>query len=1298
MLTLRGAPAFSDFRLAKLLARCRELEPAVASVYAEFVHFVDVAESLPEAEQAHLDALLEYGPRLARRERTGSLLLVMPRPGTISPWSSKATDIARNCGLVHVRRLERGTAFFVAGGGGAPLAPEQLARVAPVLHDRMTQAVVTQLEDAAVLFAEHTPRPLTRVDVLGGGRAALVAANQSLGLALAEDEIDYLVARFTELGRNPTDVELMMFAQANSEHCRHKIFNASWTIDGEKKERSLFQAIKNTYARHSEGVLSAYKDNAAVIEGLEAERFFPQPGTREFAFVREPAHIMIKVETHNHPTAISPYPGAATGAGGEIRDEGATGRGAKPKAGLTGFTVSHLRIPGFEQPWEQPYGKPDRIVSALDIMVEGPIGGAAFNNEFGRPNILGYFRAFEQQVPTQDGVEVRGYHKPIMIAGGLGNIRPQHVKKGQLQPGDKLIVLGGPAMLIGLGGGAASSMAQGASAADLDFASVQRDNAEMERRCQEVIDACWAQGDANPIRSIHDVGAGGLSNAVPELVHDNALGATLELREVPNAERGMAPVEIWCNEAQERYVLAVAPADLARFEALCARERAPFAVLGDATEAQVLKLADRRLGDAPIDLPMDVLFGKPPRMHRDVKSRPVKHAPVKVPGDVKELAERVLAHPTVADKGFLITIGDRTVSGLISRDQMVGPWQVPVADCAVTLSALAGHTGEAMAMGERTPLALIDAAASARMAVAEAVTNIAAARIDRLSDVKLSANWMAAAGSPGEDANLYAAVHAVGMELCPQLGLTIPVGKDSMSMRTVWEEKGAKKAVTAPLSLIVSAFAPVLDVRRTLTPQLREPGTDTRLLFVDLAGGKQRLGGSVLAQAYNQVGDTCPDVESPEALGGFFAAVQALNEAGLVLAYHDRSDGGLFATLAEMAFAGHCGVDVDVAALGGDAVAALFNEELGAVLQVRSGDVARVREVLAAHGLGAACHALGRPTSSLQVRVRSGQKALLDAPLMALRKVWSRVSHEMQKLRDNPAAAEQEYAAKCDAEDPGISPRLTFDITEDVAAPYIAKGARPRVAVLREQGVNSQYEMAAAFTRAGFTAVDVHMSDVIEGRVRLKDFVGLAACGGFSYGDVLGAGGGWAKSILYSPRARAEFAAFFARGDTFSLGICNGCQMMAQLKDMIPGAEHFPRFVRNRSEQYEARLAVVEVAQSPSIFLKGMAGSHLPIAVAHGEGYAEFVSSEEAAKVNGLGLVAARFVDNRGRVTETYPANPNGSPFGIAGLTSRDGRVTILMPHPERVHRTVQLSWHPESWGEDSPWMRLFRNARVQVG
>ncbi len=1298
MLILTGSPALSDFRKAKLLASCRERSAEVVSVYAEFVHFADLTAPLSAEHAKVLDRLLEYGPRLTVEAREGSLLLVVPRPGTISPWSSKATDIALNCDVQNLRRLERGVAYYLRGEGGKPLSPAALQAVKPALFDRMTQAVLESLDAADVLFGHHEPKPFTRVDVLGGGRAALVQANRDLGLALAEDEIDYLVERFTELKRNPSDVELMMFAQANSEHCRHKIFNATWTIDGVQQDKSLFQMIKNTYQHNSAGVLSAYKDNASVITGFTGDRFMTDVPTGEYTYSREPIHILMKVETHNHPTAIAPYSGASTGAGGEIRDEGATGRGSKPKAGLNGFTVSNLRVPGYLQPWEHThYGKPFRIVSALDIMLEGPIGGAAFNNEFGRPALCGYFRSYEQAIPVGDGVEVRGYHKPIMIAGGLGNIREDHVKKHKLQPGDKIIVLGGPAMLIGLGGGAASSMASGSSAADLDFASVQRDNAEMERRCQEVIDRCWALGDANPIRSIHDVGAGGLSNAVPELVHDGELGGCFELRAIPNAEPGMSPVEIWCNEAQERYVLAVPPENLETFGKLCGRERAPFAVLGEATEELQLRLTDRHFGREPIDMPMDVLFGKPPRMHRDVQSRELALPPVQIKASVKEMAERVLAHPTVADKSFLITIGDRTITGMVARDQMVGPWQVPVADCAVTLSALTGYTGEAMAMGERTPAAIIDAAAAARMAVAESITNIAAARIENLSDIRLSANWMASAGSPGEDAKLFAAVQAVGMELCPALNITIPVGKDSMSMKTVWEEQGVKKSVTAPLSLIVSSFAPVLDARQTLTPQLQQID-DSRLLFIDLARGEQRLGASVLAHCFDQIGNRTPDVVDAKLLAGFFAAIQSLNADSKLLAYHDRSDGGLLATLAEMAFAGHCGIEIDIAALGSDLTSALFNEELGAVVQVRAADVAAVRAAFAAQGLADALHDLGKPVPARRILIRAGSDTLLDEPTLALKKIWSRLSYEMQKLRDNPQGADEEYAAKCDENNPGLTPKLTFDIADDVAAPYIAKGLQPKVAILREQGVNGQLEMAAAFMRAGFRSFDVHMSDILAGRVSLKDFAGIVACGGFSYGDVLGAGGGWAKNVLFHQRARDEFAAFFARNETFSLGVCNGCQMMSQLKDMIPGAEHFPRFVRNASEQFEGRLSLMLIEQSPSLFFAGMQGSRLPVAVAHGEGRAETATAAEALALSQSGLVAGRWVDNHGAVAASYPANPNGSPHGISAVTSRDGRVTIMMPHPERVFRSVQNSWHPAEWGEDGPWLRMFRNARKAVG
>ncbi|MFN3585927.1 MAG: phosphoribosylformylglycinamidine synthase [Moraxellaceae bacterium] len=1285
MLILPGALALSAFRQNRLLQDLQQLLPKVTGLSARFVHLVDGEV----ADRARLEALLAYGDAFLG-QATGELFLVVPRPGTISPWSSKATDIAHNCGETGVRRIERGTAFYIEGG---PFTAAERARLAARLHDRMTQAVLGDEAEAAQLFRAEAPRPLATVDILGGGREALAAANREQGFALSPDEIDYLVENFRALGRNPTDVELMMFAQANSEHCRHKIFNADWVIDGQAQERSLFKMIKNTYAAAPDGILSAYKDNAAVITGHRADRFFPAPDTHAYRYHDEDVHILMKVETHNHPTAISPFPGASTGSGGEIRDEGATGRGGKPKAGLTGFTVSNLNIPGFGQPWEQPYGKPGRIVTALDIMIEGPLGGAAFNNEFGRPALCGYFRSFEMTVNGLNGPEVRGYHKPIMIAGGYGNIRGGHVQKHPIQPGDQLIVLGGPALLIGLGGGAASSMASGASAENLDFASVQRDNPEMERRCQEVIDVCWAMGDANPIVSIHDVGAGGLSNAMPELVDEHDLGATLDLRAIPSLEPGMRPVEIWCNEAQERYVLAVSPQRLAEFEAICARERCPFAVLGEATAVRELKVADGHFGNHPVDMPMQVLLGKTPRMTRTVSRQALPQPAFDTAGiALDEAVRRVLQLPSVASKSFLITIGDRSITGMVAREQMVGPWQVPVADCAVTTSGFHAITGEAMAMGERTPLALIDAAASARMAVGEAITNIAAARIAKLGDIRLSANWMAAAGHGKEDENLFDAVHAVGMELCPALGIAIPVGKDSLSMRTVWEEGGEKKAVTSPLSLIITAFAPVQDVRHTLTPELRRDAGDSELLLIDLGAGKQRLGGSALAQVYGAIGNVAPDVDDPALLRAFFAQVQALNAAGDLLAYHDRSDGGLFAAVAEMLFAGRAGVELDIS---GELLPALFNEELGAVVQVRAGDSARILGTLSAAGLMAL--RIGRVVATQRLVIRHDGEEVFAAARADLQQCWAESSYRLQALRDNPACAEQEFARIADDADRGLHAVLTFDPNADVAAPFISRGARPRMAVLREQGVNGQIEMAAAFERAGFESIDVHMSDIIAGRVRLADFKGLVACGGFSYGDVLGAGGGWARSVLFNARARDEFAAFFARPDTFSLGVCNGCQMMSQLKELIPGAEHWPRFLRNRSEQFEARTVMVEVKDSPSVLLRGMAGSRMPIAVAHGEGRVSD-TAERLAALPASGLVAVGYVDHEGRPTEVYPLNPNGSPDGITGVTTRDGRATILMPHPERVFRTVQHSWHPADWAEDAPWLRLFRNARVFVG
>ncbi|UIP86845.1 phosphoribosylformylglycinamidine synthase [Pseudomonas phenolilytica] len=1297
MLILRGAPALSAFRHGKLLAQLTEKVPAVSGLYAEFAHFAEVSGALGAEEQQVLTRLLKYGPSVPVQEPAGRLFLVVPRFGTISPWSSKASDIAHNCGLEKIQRLERGIAYYVQG----ELSDSDAALVAAALHDRMTQLVLGRFEEAANLFSHAQPKPLTAVDVLGGGRAALEKANVELGLALAEDEIDYLVQAFTGLARNPHDIELMMFAQANSEHCRHKIFNASWDIDGESQDKSLFGMIKNTYQLHNEGVLSAYKDNAAVIVGSVAGRFYPNPETREYAASQEPVHILMKVETHNHPTAIAPFPGASTGSGGEIRDEGATGRGAKPKAGLTGFTVSNLNIPGFEQPWEKPYGKPERIVTPLDIMIEGPLGGAAFNNEFGRPALTGYFRTFEQAIDSPRGEEVRGYHKPIMLAGGMGNIREDHVQKGEISVGGKLIVLGGPAMLIGLGGGAASSMATGTSSADLDFASVQRDNPEMERRCQEVIDRCWQLGEHNPIKFIHDVGAGGLSNAFPELVNDGGRGGRFELRNIPNDEPGMAPHEIWCNESQERYVLSVDAVDLERFAAICERERCPFAVVGEATEEAHLTVADSHFGNKPVDMPLNVLLGKAPRMHRSAQREAGQGDDFNAASVyLDEAVGRVLRHPAVASKSFLITIGDRSITGLVARDQMVGPWQVPVADCAVTAASYDVYTGEAMAMGERTPLALLDAPASGRMAIGETLTNLAAARIEKLSDIKLSANWMAAAGHPGEDARLYDTVRAVGMELCPQLGLTIPVGKDSMSMKTRWSDEGAEKSVTSPLSLIVSGFAPVVDVRQTLTPQLRLDKGATDLILIDLGRGQNRLGGSILAQVYGKLGREVPDVDDAEDLRAFFAVIQGLNADGLLQAYHDRSDGGLLTTVLEMAFAGHCGLDLNLDSLLDDAddvPAVLFSEELGAVIQVRQDDTEIVLAQFSAAGLGDCVAVIGQPTNNGYVSIRLAGSEVFSGDRRLLQRQWAETSYQIQRLRDNADCADQEFDALLEEDNPGLSVKLGFDVNQDIAAPYIKRGVRPQVAVLREQGVNGQVEMAAAFDRAGFAAVDVHMSDILAGRVSLEAFKGLVACGGFSYGDVLGAGEGWAKSILFHAGARDAFQAFFERKDSFALGVCNGCQMMSNLHELIPGTENWPHFVRNRSEQFEARVAMVQVQDSPSILLQGMAGSRMPIAIAHGEGHAEFASEEALLQADLSGTVALRYIDNHGKVTERYPANPNGSPRGITGLTSRDGRVTIMMPHPERVVRAVTNSWRPDEWREDGGWMRLFRNARVWV-
>lgn len=1305
MQILRGAPALSDFRQQKLINLMQHAGLKVRSVSAHFIHLYVAEKPLTESQTDVLKQLLTYGPVRHEDQESGRKVVVTPRIGTISPWSSKATDIVHNCGLNTIKRVERGIVFHLEGD----FDDQQWHQAVGFLHDRMTEHSFSEESEAEVLFATAQPQPLSTVDILADGRNALVHANINLGLALAEDEIDYLVDNFRALGRNPNDIELYMFAQANSEHCRHKIFNADWTIDGKEQLKSLFGMIKNTFKATPDFVLSAYKDNAAVMQGSAAGRFFPAPfgdsfasrDAGEYGYSNENIHILMKVETHNHPTAISPYAGAATGSGGEIRDEGATGIGSKPKAGLVGFTVSNLNIPGFEQPWEELYGKPDRIVTALDIMLEGPLGGAAFNNEFGRPNILGYFRTYEEMVAGHNGVEQRGYHKPIMIAGGLGNIRESHVEKDEIPVGAPLIVLGGPAMNIGLGGGAASSMASGTSSAELDFASVQRDNPEIERRCQEVIDRCWQMGDDNPIVFIHDVGAGGLSNAMPELVNDGERGGNFDLRAIPNDEPGMSPLAVWCNESQERYVLAIAPERLDIFKALCERERAPFAVIGEATEERHLKLRDGVFDNLPVDLPLNVLLGKAPKMHRDVESKQAQGDNFDSSGiTVKDAVERILRLPAVAEKTFLISIGDRSVTGLVARDQMVGPWQIPVANCGVTAASYDTYAGEAMSMGERTPVALLNYAASARLAVAESITNIAANAIGDLKRIKLSANWMAAAGHPGEDAGLYEAVKAVGEELCPELGLTIPVGKDSMSMKTQWQdESGVDKSVTSPMSLVITAFARVTDVRKAITPQLQlTEAADSKLFLLDLGRGKNRLGGSALAQVYRKLGKETADLDHAADLKGFFNVIQALIADDQLLAYHDRSDGGLLTTLAEMAFAGHCGVDVMLPAHSDDAVAALFSEELGAVLQLNAAGAQAIQALCTEHGIEDVLVELGQVITGDEIRIRQGNELIFNDSRSRLRAIWAETTDQMQRLRDNPECAAEEWSIKTDRQDPGLHAELSFDVQEDIAAPYINKSAAPQIAILREQGVNSHYEMAAAFDRAGFKAIDVHMSDILSGKVTLQDFQALAACGGFSYGDVLGAGEGWAKSILFNERAREQFAAYFERADTLSLGVCNGCQMLSNLYSLIPGAAGWPRFVTNRSERFEARVSMVEVQKSPSLLLDGMQGSRMPIAVSHGEGRVEFASANGSSELNAQDLVALRYVDNYGKVTEQYPANPNGSIGGMTGLTTPDGRVTLMMPHPERVFRTVANSWHPAEWGEDSPWMRLFRNARKAIG
>ena len=1339
-----GGNALPAFRASRLLTALQGVSADIASISAQYVHLVAAqdAQDVPTAAlHARLAALLEYGEPADAAPKDAAVCVVAPRLGTVSPWASKASDIARNCGLT-LTRIERVVVYRIGLRSGLfskpSLSPAQWLAAAALLHDRMTESALPSLDAAHALFTPLQAAPMEHVDVLGGGRAALEHANTRFGLALADDEMDYLVDAFTGLQRNPTDVELMMFAQANSEHCRHKIFNANFRIDGLDQPHSLFGMIRHTHQTNPQHMLVAYSDNASVMEGAQMQRFAAvaaAPGgavvSPRYAAQAATQHILMKVETHNHPTAISPFPGASTGAGGEIRDEGATGRGSKPKAALTGFSVSRL--------WPEmskAFGKPAHIASALDIMIDGPLGGAAFNNEFGRPNLLGYFREYEQAAVSDVDTVQRGYHKPIMIAGGLGVIDAAQTHKIEFPAGSLLVQLGGPGMRIGMGGSAASSMATGTNAADLDFDSVQRGNPEIQRRAQEVINQCWLQGENNPILAIHDVGAGGLSNAFPELTNDAGRGARFDMRAVPLEETGMAPKEIWCNESQERYVLAISPDALPGFEALCARERCPFAVVGVATEQRDLLLANAAAGtdadaNAPVNMPMNVLLGKPPKMQRDVRSLPRRFPPLQFGTlSLQDAVLRVLAHPTVASKRFLITIGDRTVGGLTHRDQMVGPWQVPVADCAVTLADYQGFAGEAMAMGERTPLATLNAPASGRMAVAEAITNLLAAPFE-LSRVKLSANWMAACGEPGEDAALYATVQAVGLELCPALGISIPVGKDSLSMRTQWADapSGNVKKVSAPVSLIVSAFVSLPDVRGTLTPQL-DRDVDSALLLIDLGRGQARMAASVLAQTLDQVGDEAPDLDDPQLLVALVNAVNALRAARKILAYHDRSDGGLLATVAEMAYAGRVGValNVDMLLIDGDGVSdsrmdvgdsknwaaqvgarreertlqALFNEELGVVLQVRSADKSAVMQVLRAHGLAQHSHVIGstRPQSSSidngkgMLQIWRDARTIFSAPLDDLEQVWDSVSWKICQQRDNPACADAEHAAAGRADDPGLHIHLPEPLQALLAQAPAVLLRRPAVAILREQGVNSHVEMAYAFTQAGFDAFDVHMSDLQTGRANLADFQGIVACGGFSYGDTLGAGIGWARSITFNPALAAQFQAFFARSDTFGLGVCNGCQMFAELADIIPGAQHWPRFTTNQSQRFEARLSLVEVLDSPSIFLRGMAGARLPVAVAHGEGFANFARRGDA----GQALAALRFVDHHGAPTEAYPLNPNGSPGGLTGVTTADGRFTALMPHPERVFRNIQMSWTSLPLEGASPWSQIWRNARVWVG
>ena len=1314
MLIVAGADALSRFRKQKILSRVRQFAPSCVRVEAIHYYFIDDSETLLPRQQAMVAQLLDVDvdtvngqPAIMARSKDKELLTryAVPRPGTISPWSSKATDIFHLCGLGSIRRVERGIRWQFAGLGHLPRES-----AAGVIYDPMTESLLDSERDADALFARSAPAPLALIDLLAGGRAALESANRESGFALSGEEKDYLLKRFAELGRNPTDVELMMFAQVNSEHCRHKIFNAHWNIDGINRERTLFSMIRNTHDQNSGGTLSAYRDNAAVLEGAETERFAPHPESRLYSFVKEPVHFVAKVETHNHPTAISPFAGAATGAGGEIRDEGATGRGGKSKAGLVGYSVSHLRLPGLEQPWELPQQKPRHIAGPLQIMLEAPLGAAAFNNEFGRPNICGYFRTFEQA--TDQPGRRYGYHKPIMLAGGLGNIRPAHVAKKPIPDNTPIIVLGGPAMLIGLGGGAASSIASGDSSEELDFASVQRGNPEMQRRCQEVIDSCCSMSENNPIISIHDVGAGGLCNALPELVHDCESGGRFELRDVPSAEPGMSPMQIWCNESQERYVLAVDRDRYREFERICRRERCLYARVGVATTEPMLRLTDSYFdaqdtphpdiagaAASPVDLSMETLFGLPPKM---LRSAVTEIESFKEPDfsdlTICDAVERTLAFPAVADKTFLVTIGDRSVTGLIARDQMVGPWQLPVSDVAVSCAGYRSITGEAFAIGERTPLAVIDGPASGRMAIGEAITNLVAACIDDIGQIRLSANWMVAAGESGQDARLYQTVEAVAMELCPQLGISIPVGKDSMSMKTVWrDEYGGQQKVVSPLSLIVSAFAPVTDVRRTLTPVLRTVGQPTDLWLIDLGHGKNRMGGSVLAQTLNRIGSAVPDLDDAASLKRLFALIRQLDRDCCLLAYHDRSDGGLMATLCEMAFASRCGLSIELDSINAEPLSILFNEELGAVIQTRKEQRATILRCARDLAMEGCLHRLGQPTTDNRIRIVAQGEVLFSRSRIQCHRIWSQTSWQMQRMRDNPQCADEEYRRLADESDPGLFCDLSFRHEGGVSesAPNLAL-SRPKVAILREQGVNGQLEMAAAFHSAGFDALDMTTTDLIDGAT-LDDCQGLAACGGFSFGDALGAGQGWGKSILFNPRLKDCFERFFERLDIFALGVCNGCQMMASIKSIIPGAAAWPRFARNRSEQFEARFVMLEVCSEKSILLRDMGGSKIPVSSAHGEGRTVFPDSPGEQRMQDRQQACLRYIDNYGNPTTVYPYNPNGSAHGWTGFTNADGRITIMMPHPERVLRAVTNSWHPDDWGEYSPWIKMFRNARDWV-